>query len=62
MEEIDRSAEEKALEPSSICTGSETEMVISGGEEYFVRRMVEESSESSIRGRCLLVIILFIVS
>ncbi|EJD04864.1 uncharacterized protein FOMMEDRAFT_153997 [Fomitiporia mediterranea MF3/22] len=51
--DVERSAEGKALEPNSVCTGSEVEMVTPGGEETFVQRMVEESAGTNIRNRCL---------
>ena len=54
VEDIEKSADEKNFEPTSVCTGSEIEMITMGGEEHFVKRMVEESFKPSIRDRCLL--------
>lgn len=42
-EEMAQSAEAKARVPSSVCTGTEVEMVTPGGEVAFVTRMIEES-------------------
>lgn len=57
-EDISRSAEGKALEPSSVCTGADVEMITPGGEEAFVGEMVKESMKEDVRRRCLWVPIL----
>ncbi|OQE25960.1 hypothetical protein PENFLA_c007G04548 [Penicillium flavigenum] len=41
--ELKQSAEQKEREPFSTCTGAEVEMVTSGGEIAFVKRMIDES-------------------
>ncbi|KAF3028884.1 hypothetical protein E8E15_008150 [Penicillium rubens] len=41
--ELKQSAEQKEREPYSTCTGAEVEMVTSGGEVAFVKRMIDES-------------------
>ncbi|OQE87597.1 hypothetical protein PENNAL_c0019G09220 [Penicillium nalgiovense] len=41
--ELKQSAEQKEREPFSTCTGAEVEMVTSGGEVAFVKRMIDES-------------------
>jgi len=50
-EEISRLAELKDSEPSAICTGSSNEMITPGGEERFVKQMIEESLQVSERCR-----------
>lgn len=52
-EDVERSAEGKILEPNSVCTGSEVEMITPGGEEAFVKRMFEESAANDVKDRCL---------
>ncbi|KAJ5099360.1 hypothetical protein N7532_006361 [Penicillium argentinense] len=42
-EEMVQSAEGKQQKPSSVCTGTDVEMVTSGGEIAFVTKMIEES-------------------
>jgi len=42
-DEVERSAEGKAFEPNGVCTGSDNEMIVNGGEGAFVRRIVDES-------------------
>jgi len=42
-EEMLQLSENKAQEPSSVCTGADVEMVAPGGEVAFVARMIEES-------------------
>ncbi|KAK7447119.1 hypothetical protein VKT23_013744 [Stygiomarasmius scandens] len=49
-EEVARSAREKALEPSAVCTGADVEMITPGGERNFVLQMVRESTE--VQTRC----------
>ncbi|KAF8878011.1 hypothetical protein CPB84DRAFT_1817537 [Gymnopilus junonius] len=50
QEEVAQSAESKELPPNAVCTGAEIEMIFSqGGEEGFVRRMVEESERLQTR-------------
>lgn len=49
-EEVLNSAEAKELGPSGACTGAETEMITTGGEVAFVKRMLEESLQ--LRDHC----------
>lgn len=58
-EEIERSADGKALEPSSVCSGAEVEMITRGGEVEFVKQMILESTDKDVRDRCLSVIYIF---
>ncbi|KAJ3996978.1 S-adenosyl-L-methionine dependent methyltransferase [Lentinula boryana] len=50
LQDVAQSAEAKENGPNAVCTGSEVEMITSGGESAFVGKMVIESL--SIRERC----------
>ncbi|KLO08027.1 hypothetical protein SCHPADRAFT_624344 [Schizopora paradoxa] len=50
-DDVERSAEGKAFEPNGVCTGSDNEMIVEGGEAAFVRRIVDESVNVSTRCR-----------
>ncbi|GAA5989747.1 hypothetical protein JCM5350_000126 [Sporobolomyces pararoseus] len=43
MEEIELSARQKELEPFAVCTAANNELITTGGEVEFVKRMIEES-------------------
>ncbi|KAG8886264.1 hypothetical protein FRB97_006268 [Tulasnella sp. 331] len=49
-DDILSSADAKVLEPHSVCTGAEVEMITDGGEVGFVGRMVQDSV--SLKDRC----------
>lgn len=51
-EDDSRSAEGKVLEPSSVCTGADVEMITPNGEETFVGEMVKESMKGVGEGVC----------
>ncbi|KAG0174565.1 hypothetical protein DFQ30_003777 [Apophysomyces sp. BC1015] len=42
-EEIDEGLQNKELEPSAVCTGTDNEMITTGGEYGFIKRMINES-------------------
>lgn len=42
-EELEQGRENKELEPSAVCTGSDTEMITEGGEYGFIERIINES-------------------
>ncbi|KAF9022235.1 S-adenosyl-L-methionine dependent methyltransferase [Hymenopellis radicata] len=48
MEDVERSADGKALQPNAVCTGAPVEMVTCGGEAGFVIRMVRESAQAKL--------------
>ena len=52
-EEIEHSSQVKAVEPNSVCTGGENEMITDGGEEAFVKRMIDDSLSEDVKYRCL---------
>ncbi|KAI7869094.1 uncharacterized protein EV154DRAFT_432044 [Mucor mucedo] len=43
QEELDEGLDNKELEPSAVCNGSNGEMITEGGEYGFISRMIEES-------------------
>lgn len=49
-EELLNSTEAKELDPNAVCTGADTEMITTGGEVAFVRKMVQESKH--LKERC----------
>ncbi|CED82013.1 Predicted DNA methylase [Phaffia rhodozyma] len=51
-QEISSLASNKEFNPHAICTGAETEMITTGGEVEFVKRMVNESTSMGIQDRC----------
>ncbi|KAI8885015.1 S-adenosyl-L-methionine dependent methyltransferase [Backusella circina FSU 941] len=50
-EELENGAQNKELEPSAICTGSEQEMITEGGEYAFIETMIKESIKLKTRVR-----------
>lgn len=49
--EMARSASEKHLPPSAVCTGADFEMVTPGGEVAFVSRLIDESLDEPVRSQ-----------
>jgi 23S rRNA A1618 N6-methylase RlmF len=50
--DVQKSRDKKLLGPNGVCTGAEVEMITSGGEGAFVKRMVDESFAPELRTRC----------